>query len=56
MARIISVVLAALIGVVTTSFGYGWTNADGFFFPGACLNLFLVILETIIVRKALDEK
>lgn len=56
MATIITMIVAGLIGIVTTSFGYGWVKEGAFFLPGAALNLTLVILETFIIRSALDKK
>lgn len=55
MAIILSMIVAGLIGIITTSFGYGWIKDNKLFISGAALNLILVILEVTIIIIAVDN-
>lgn len=56
MASIMSIIVAGLLGVVTTAVGWGWINDGGFSWKGAALNLVLIFIETAIFHAAFDEK
>ena len=50
MGRFLGIMTSGLIAIITSSFGYGWFNDEGWNPPGIFINLLLVVWINVFIQ------